>query len=46
MASCAPASTEGMYSLGMRPPVTLFTNSYAGPSDSVIGSIAICTLAN
>ena len=27
IASCAPASTEGMYSRGMRPPVTLFSNS-------------------
>ena len=27
MASWMPASTEGMYSLGMRPPVILSTNS-------------------
>ena len=27
MASCAPWSTDGMYSRGMRPPDTLLTNS-------------------
>jgi hypothetical protein len=35
MASWAPASTDGMYSRGTRPPVTLFSNSYSAPSPLV-----------
>jgi hypothetical protein len=39
------ASTDGMYSRGMRPPLTLFSNSYSSPSDGSSGAKVICTLA-
>ena len=45
MASWAPASTDGMYSRGMRPPVTLLTNSYSAPSAVSSGSSLMITLA-
>src|ERR1700742_3865158 len=46
MASWAPASTDGMYSRGMRPPVTLLSNSYSAPSVVASGSSLMITLAN
>ena len=45
MASWAPASTEGMYSFGMRPPVTVFSKTYPF-SSPVRGSRSTTTRAN
>ncbi len=46
MASWAPASTDGMYSRGTRPPLTLFSNSYSAPSPVASGSSLMITRAN
>ena len=44
IASLKPFSTEGMYSFGIFPPVTLFSN--LNPSPGLVASKVISTLAN